>query len=295
MKRWGRMVLWTALAGVALAPARSREARASVDDWLGGGGDMPAYFDDATARERPRTLRINGVELTVAAGATHDPPGAVRRFYGDRFGDARHGYDLLARALRENGAPAEGRELNLLRLGDDERGMLAGVDFGGAPTADEVAARMGRVAATGDVGALGKLQMVMFERGSDGGTRYLDMWLKDGLSLDALVPADGDVDGDDLADVPRPAEARRTFAIAEVGRGEKLRAYRVRAASLVAVRDFYEGAMPGNGWRRDEAFARFAAARGRNAMRFERRGRELYLDFSREGDDVDVVAMELGR
>lgn len=295
MTRWGRTILWMTAAGALLAPGRPRDARASVDDWLGGGVGMPAYFDDDSARERPRTLRINGLELSVASGVTRDPPASVRRFYGDRFADARHGYDLLARTLRENGGDASARELNLLRLGDDERGMLAAVDLGGAATADEVASRMGRVAATGDVGALGKLQMVMFERSADGGTRYLDMWTKDGLSLDALVPADGDVEGDDLADVPRPVESRRTFAIGEAGRSERLRGYRMKGASLVAVRDFYDGAMPGNGWRRDEAFGRFAAARGRNAMRFERRGRELYLDFSRDGDDVDVVAMELGR
>ena len=261
--------LWLALAGAVVLDGGAPSA--SVFEWNDAPGALPAYANDVNGRERPRTVVIDGVRLAVAAGATSDAPAAVRRFYAERVRDGQ------------------------VAVGDAEHGALGGLDLGGAPSAAELGARFARLAETGDLGALGQLQLVWFEPRAGGGTSYLDLWTEGGLPIDALLPPAGDVAGGDLDGVPRPDGAVRTLAIGEAGRGERLRGYRVAGASLVAVRDFYVGELGARGWAVDRRFGRFAAARGRNQLRLGHEGRELYLDFTRHGDDVDVVAIELGR
>jgi hypothetical protein len=289
-----RVLALVLLVGVVL----DGRTRASVVDWLGGGaGELPAYRNEGSGRERPRSLELNGIRFAVAVGQTSDAPAAVRRFYGEKLRDGRHGYQLLDGQLRAAGAApaADARELNQLAFGDDERGGIGGLDFGAAPSAAELGTRLGTLARTGDLGALGQLQMVLYQRSADGGTSYVDLWTPAGLSIDKLVPREGDVAGGDLDGVPRPSGARRVLAVGESGRRERLRAYRVAGASLVAVRDFYVGELRARGWSADERFARFAGARGRNQLRFAKGPRDLYLDFTSSDEDVDVVAIELGR
>ena len=160
-------------------------ARGSVEDFFGAAPRvMSAYRDDGNGRERPRRLELDGMTLAVAAGGTSDAPADVGRWYESTLGDARHGCGV--------------------RFGDDERGGVAAIDYGEPLDADKLAARMGKLAATGDLGALGQLQAVMYERRGDGGTRYLNLW--GGLALEKLMPAGGgDVAGGDLDGVPRPA------------------------------------------------------------------------------------------
>lgn len=275
-RRFSVVAALVALAALVGAWAPRRLARASVVDWLAGpSGALPSYLHDVRGRERPRRLELNGVPLAVAAGWTADPPGAVRRFYDQALSDARHGSQLA--------------------FGDDERGGLCAIDFGVAPSTTELGARFGKLAASGDLGALGQLQVVLWERGAGGGTRYLDLWSLGAMPVDQLAPPDGDVAGGDLDGMPRPLDATRVLAAGEAGQPQRLRVYRVHAASIVALRELYLTALRARGWTADQAFDRFAGARGRNGLRFGRPGRELYLDFTRSGDEVDVVAIELGR
>lgn len=261
------LLVWVAL----IAPARG-----SVDDWLAGAPrTLPAYRNDGGGRERPRRFELDGMTLAVAAGHSDDAPAEVGRWYAGELGDGRHGYGV--------------------RFGDDERGGVAALDYGAALDDKAVAERLGRVAAGGDLGALGQLEAVLYERRRDGGTDYVSLWTRDGLSLDKLVPPDGgDVAGGELDDVPRPAGGVRVMAAGERGQAQRLRAYRVAGASAVAVRGAFVDELRARGWRSDEAFARFAAARGRGGERLARRGRELYVDVARDGEDVGVVIIEMG-
>ena len=260
------------LIGFALAVT---PARGSVEDWLGGGPrPMRAYRDDGSGRERPRRIELDGTTLAVATGNTSDAPADVAGWYAATLGDARHGCGV--------------------RFGDDERGGVAAIDYGAALDGDALAARMGAVAATGDLGALGQLQAVVYERRADGGTRYLNLW--GALTLDKLLPAGGgDVGGGDLDGVPRPDGATRVLVAGEHGASGRVVAYRVADASAVAVRGAFLDELHARGWKSDEGFARFAASRGRSGERLARRGRELFVDVGRDGDDVSVVVIEMER
>jgi hypothetical protein len=250
-------------------------ARGSVED--GGGAApnaLPAYRGDVHGRERPRRLDLDGMTLAVAAGVTGDAPSEVAGFYAEALGDARHGCGV--------------------RFGDDERGGVAAIDYGAPQSENDVAARMGALAATGDLAALGQLQAVMYERRADGGTRYLGLWGP--LSLDRLLPPDGgDVAGGDLDGVPRPVRGERVLVAGERGQAARGVAYRVRDASAAGVRGAFVDELRARGWRSDEEFERFARGRGRAGERLWRRGRELYVDVTRQGDDVSVVVIEMER
>jgi hypothetical protein len=108
-----------------------------------------------------------------------------------------------------------------------------------------------------------------------------------------LPPDGGDVAGGDLDGVPRPAGAERVLVAGERGQSARVVAYRVRDASAVGVRGAFLDELRVRGWRSDDGFARFAANRGRAGERLSRRGRELYVDITRQGDDVDVVIIEM--
>lgn len=250
-------------------------ARGSVVDGSGDGAlSLPAYRGDVDGRERARAFSLDGMTLAVAAGGTSDAPADFAHWYASALGDARHGCGV--------------------RFGDDEHGGVAAIDFGATLGGNDVAARMGKLAATGDLSALGQVQAVFYDRRADGGTRYLGLW--GGLSLDRLVPADGgDVAGGDLDGVPRPPNAQRVLVAGERGQAARVVAYRVRDASAVGVRGAFVDELRARGWKSDEGFARFAAGQGRAGERLWRRGREIFVDVMRQGDDVDVVVIEMER
>ncbi|HEY2743985.1 MAG TPA: hypothetical protein VGL86_05165 [Polyangia bacterium] len=264
----GPGVIIVAACALFVAPARG-----SVEDFFGGGArTMRAYRDDGNGRERPRRLELDGMSLAVAAGGTSDAPGDVGNWYAATLGDARHGCGV--------------------RFGDDDRGGVAAIDYGETLDGNGVAARMGRLAASGDLGALGQLQAVTYERRGDGGTRYLSLW--GGLALDKLLPPDGgDVAGGDLDGVPRPDGGARVLVAGERGASGRVVAYRVADASAVAVRGAFVDELHARGWRSDEGFARFASAHGRSGERLWRHGREIFVDVGRQGDDVSVVVIEM--
>ena len=268
MRRAGVVIVAT--GALFVAPARG-----SVEDWLSAAPRaMRAYRDDGSGRERPRRLELDGMTLTVAAGGTSDAPAEVAGYYAAALADARHGCGA--------------------RFGDDEHGGVAAIDYGEPLDGDGIAARMGRVAATGDVGALGQLQAVWYERRGDGGTRYLNLW--GGLSLDKLLPPDGgDVAGGELDGVPRPSGGVRVLSAGERGASGRVVAYRVPGASAVAVRGDFLDELHARGWQTDDAFARFAAAHERAGERLVRRGREIFVDVGRDGDDVSIVVIEMER
>jgi len=250
-------------------------ARGSVEDWWSAApASMRAYRNDAAGRERPRRLELDGMTLAVAAGGTSDAPAEVARDYASALGDARHGCGV--------------------QFGDDERGGVAAIDFGEPLDGDALAARMGRLAASGDLSALGQLQAIWYERRADGGTHYLNLW--GALSLDKLLPPDGgDVAGGELDGVPRPTGSQRVLSAAEHGAMGRIVAYRVPGGSAVAVRIGFLDELRARGWRTDDAFARFAAAHQRSGERLARGGREIFVDVARDGDDVSVVVIEMER
>jgi hypothetical protein len=268
--RWPRAILVLALGAGA-------GARASVDEWFNQSdkwfnhsrAPLPPYLDQPSGREAPRQLELNGAKLKVAVGSTARAPAEVRRWYSQAW-------------------------QNLLALGDDEAGSLATLDFGEPLTVDLLRRRLGRFLETGQLGELGQVRYVQYQRAPGGGTQYLSLWTDDGLDLARLLPDRGDVDGGDLDGVPRFPGAVRVLAAGERGQAERLRQYR-GAGSVMAVSRFYRDRLRAGGWVEDPRFADFAAARAQSGLHFRRGARELFLHLARVDGETAVSAIEMGR
>src|SRR5262249_45341259 len=147
------------------------------------------------------------------------------------------------------------RCINQIAFGDDDEGGLAALDLGEPLTADGLLRRLARFLDGGKLGALGQLRFVYYRRAPGGGTHYFSVWTDDGFDLERLMPAPGrDVEGGDLAGVPRLPRAVRVLAVGERGRPERLRVYRGPGSVAGACR-FYRDRMRAGGWVEDPDFA----------------------------------------
>ena len=91
-----RTAAFLAVCGAVLAYIDYRSARASVmEHLLGIGTRMAPYLDDARNTEGPRSVRINGIKLNVAAGHTSQPPSFVKKWYLQRYAAQGDGLDLV--------------------------------------------------------------------------------------------------------------------------------------------------------------------------------------------------------
>jgi hypothetical protein len=286
---WLRMLL------VVVAVGAGDEAQASVHDWLEQlGTTMAPYLHQASGREAPRQLDINGTKLWFAVGQTADAPAEVRRWYAAEWRAPRYGYDLLRDTLAKAGVlPDDVSHLNQLVFGDDDQGGMAALDFGEPLTGDGLQRRLARFLETGQLGELAQLRFLHYQRAPGGGTQYFTLWTDHGFDLDRLLPPPGrDVDGGDLDGVPRLPRVVRVLAVGERGRPERLRVYRGPGSVVTACR-FYRDRLRAGGWSEDTDFARFADEQGHTGLHFRRHGRELFVDLSPLDDELTINLIEL--
>ena len=115
--------------------------------------------------------------------------------------------------------PPDMQALNQLTFGNDQRGGMAALDFGGEKLSmDSFRKRVEAFVKSGDVNDLAKLRYVYFEGNGKGGTRFLTVWSDEHLQLDKLAPKNGqDAPGADLQDVPRYPGTTRVLSAEERG------------------------------------------------------------------------------
>jgi hypothetical protein len=278
-----RLTVFLVVCGAVLAYVDYRSARASVmEHLLGIGSRMAPYLDDARSTEGPRQVRINGIKLFVAAGHTEQPPSFVRKWYMDRYAGKGDGMDALSQDLKKrNLLPPDMQALNELSFGNDKRGGMAALDFGGEKLSmDGFRKRVETFVKSGDLSDLAKMRYVYYEANGQGGTRFLTVWTDEHLLLDKLMPADGDAPGADLPDVPRYPGTVRVLSAEEHGMPQRVVVYDGPGSPETAEL-FYRGRMPTLGWSADESFSRLAKKQGKTSLRFDnKKGHEVVLDLS---------------
>jgi hypothetical protein len=293
-----RLMLFLAVCGGTLAYVDYRTARASVvDRLLGLGQRMAPYLDDAQKTEGPRQVRINGVRLFVAAGHTDQPPNFVKKWYVDRYAGKDDGLDALSKDMKKRGVlPPDMQALNELTFGDDKRGGMAALDFGGEKLSmDGLRRRVEKFVASGDVSDLAKLRYVYYEANGKGGTRFLTVWTDEHLPLDKLAPMGGkDAPGSDIEDVPRYPGTTRVLSAEERGMAQKVVVYD-GPGSPEAAELFYQARMQTLGWSQDATFARLAKKQNKISMRWDNaKGHEVVVDLSSSDrqQGLSVVAVQ---
>jgi hypothetical protein len=237
-------------------------------------------------------VRINGARLWVATGQVAAPPAVVRDWYRERYRARGKAFDTLADWLKRV-APLErpSNTLNQLTFGNDDWGGIVLLDPGeSVDSAPDLVAKMRKLVETGDVGALGQIRYIQWERTARGGTELFTLTTDTQFPLGKVFAAgDADVDGTDVPGVPRPPGARRILTMEEQGAPLKLRVYRARG-TVGEMRSYYEREMAQRGWRLDSVFEHRSKPRSRDTMRFERKGEEVFiaLGLGKTDDDVRV-------
>jgi hypothetical protein len=241
------------MRSIVLLAMMSGVAHATVVDVLLQRRAQPPRAPAEARRDPPRRMRVNGVELWLAVAESHAAPAEVRRFYEDS---------------------------QILSFGDDNQGGLLAVDRANDAGRGRLLERIGRFLATDDLNELVRVQLVLLSRRPDGGTELVHVWPASPLGADALSAPPATVDGAEIP--PGPPGFARVVSSGERGEPQALALYRGRASTSWILR-WYRDRLPTDGWREDSGYRAFAARRGRCALRFHRRGQELYVDVDSDG------------
>jgi len=280
LRSFSKTALTVAALGVVAGMATP--AHAVVFDGMFGRPEATAPFlEDPRNLEAPRPIKINGVKLWIATGNVAQSPEVVREWYQARYHAHGKAFDTLASWLKKV-TPFEraGETLNQLTFGDDQYGGLVLLDPGATiDSTPELIGRMRKLAETGDLGSLGQIRYVQWQRGKGGGTQVFTLTTDSKFPLGKLFAkaGDGDVDGSDVPGVPRPPGGRRILTMEEQGFPLKLRSYSTHG-TVDELRGFYEREMARLGWHEDRVYERKVRAHGGSSMRFERNGEEVFID-----------------
>ncbi len=138
----------------------------------------------------------------------------------------------------------------VVRREADHRGFVACMENNRMEGAMGMSADLQEVARTGDIGKLGTFRYVTVER-SPGATRthVLRQWTEGSFNLTTLFPKEGDVQGSDLTELPRPDGSRRILDASIEGSHFGVRVYDA-AGTPATILAGYDRDMGPKGWRR---------------------------------------------
>jgi hypothetical protein len=256
----GRLAFFVGVLCVATGAVAARSAYGDVRRSALALGHELGKLDDGPGR----ALRLNGQTLFVGAETAAVPVSALldrveaacRANAAAVFGEIEA---LKGRASERRGAAdgasaaapgaidalgaAAGRPL---RSDDDGRGYVACFTGAGESAAGDLARRLERFAASGDLGAIGAFRYVYAERIDAEHTRILSAWTEASFNILALVPGEGDCPGTDPVAVPRPPEATRLLSAQTDGAPYGIFVYRSTRGAAEVIAD-YEHAMTARG------------------------------------------------
>jgi hypothetical protein len=290
----GRLACFCAISFGILLYVDYRVARATVMEGLAGFGTrMVPYLDDHRTTEGPRTFRLNGIELHMAVGHSAHPPRFVRDWYLDRYAPKGPQMEAFRASLKKQGMLDKTiPNANQLVTGDDENGTVSSIDVGEVASKEELLARVKRVMIEHDLGKVGQLRYLMFNKEA-AGTRFLTVWSDNTVKLDQLIAlGDKDAEGFDIPNVPRYPGMKRILSAAEVGMPQASAIYEGPGQIDNAVA-FYRARLRSNGFHEDHAFHdQMERDHGSHSLRFTRNDEELLVDVSPSSVGVMVAIIQ---
>jgi hypothetical protein len=232
-----RVAALLAVLGTAAACVVATRARAAMHELAhDAGARLLAYAEGHGGGAR--TLRVNGAQLHLLSGSTHDALTTVLDTYRVRCRSwSRLPPEASAASKPSRGASAA-RELHgMLDVEGSEQGFVACVDTGREPLqAKELLDRVQRVLRSGDLAQLGALRFVWATRKpSDARTHYVAVWADESLPLRAMFPAQGDAEGIDVPGLPRPPAARRVLSVFQEHEAPMIAAYESPLATRALI------------------------------------------------------------
>lgn len=208
----GMLCLLQLCAGLFLA----HRAHANTERALDHVGSWLAELRSVVSNQ-PTALWVNGFRLWLASGHSSKSPAMLLDDF-ESYCNGKTGMNLpqeaLARASDEQ-SPAIGlpNGRGAFRIESAERGIVACLDGKGAAVDAATLAEQARsFLNTGDLAAFGELRYFLVLPGERGGSVFLTAWTSGSAKLLEMFPEHGDAPGEDLANIPRPAAARRQLS-----------------------------------------------------------------------------------
>lgn len=295
IKKLARLAVYcTAVSlGLGLVAARSvygdvKQTALSMGHELGQLGDV--------GTKRP--LRINGEPIFIGSSVEDLSVKEIldRTEARCKLASAGMAADLenLSATLKQGVEEQVGasKAAGILREDRDDSGVVAclirdeGEPAGGM---NDVAARLGEMVKTGNLGALGRLRYVFAEKTKTGRTHVVAAWTEGPFNLYALMPGAGkDAPGSDSTLVARPPRAQRILSADVEGVPYSVRIYD-SAATPAEIVKMYDDEMPKKGW--EPTYG--VPGEGPDQRAFMRPGSDVMVITSRDGARTLVSIIEL--
>jgi hypothetical protein len=212
-----------------------------LDEALLGMGEQVFAYPGAPA-EKPRVVELNGVSLSLRTQEVDAPISAVVEHYRHRCATSSRSDSSLVAALRALAVASALR---------DDAGYVACVDIDAADF-ELLIRKLGRFAHSWDLSHLGGARYVYVRRSPEhptSSTFVLTMWVDGPFDLHRLLPtATRDADGKDLAELPRPPNARRLLYVRERSEPSTVVVYRTRDAEPEQILKNYRSRLAEMGW-----------------------------------------------
>lgn len=243
----GLLCLLQLCAGLFLA----HQARANTEHALERVGNWLAELQGVVSNQ-PTPLWINGLRLWLASGHSAKSPGILLDDF-ESYCNGKTGMSLPQEALdrasdEQSAAMRLPNRHGVFRIENAERGFVACLDGNGATVDAATFAEQARTfLRTGDLATFGELRYFLVLPGERGGSAFLTAWTRGSAKLLEMFPDRGDAPGEDLANIPRPAAARRQLSAGVPGMGH-LASYSLGLSIDVAL-EGYRAQLIHAGWK----------------------------------------------
>jgi hypothetical protein len=226
-----------------------RKAQARFVESLSGFGLQIARLQDLSPDSAPRRMMLNGLELHVMTVSTSlDVKTALDRFQSVCHAVGQIDMPATVRQKLESGATlGSSKSLGVVRKETKTEGTLACVDVGEGLDVEGFLGRLKAFGETMNLRSLGQYRYTLARR-TDSTTTLVVFWTDGNVKLTEMFPEQGDAPGQDLAGIPRPAEATRTLSACESGKPYGLAYYRLNGKSKRAVLVEYEALLKRTGF-----------------------------------------------
>lgn len=213
-----RLAAFLCVVCLALGVVAAHRAHADVEDAALSLGDELGKLGEAG---EPRAIRLNGQSVHVSSSTEDMPLGeALDRFEAYcRGGSAAlaKGFDELPPSVRDRVPSGAGRRAaaGILREETAARGVVACVVRPEGESESgllDLVDRLGTVAESGDLSALGHLRYFHVRSTHKGRTHVVAAWTDGPFRLSAMFPESGDAPGADPRFAPRPPESVRLLS-----------------------------------------------------------------------------------
>lgn len=197
---------------------------------------------------------FNGEKMYLASSVTEEPPSSVLNRYEDHC-KANPGQPLAGwkdMEARKGKPPIDDAEetstAGLVRSGDDAEGSV--VCFVRGPDTQATTEEAFKTfAATGELGAFGKLRYVYAKKGPTGRTVILTAWTDEKFNLRHMMPKPNeDVPGEDFPELPRVPSSTRAISARAQGMPYAVNIYKTTEPTS-KVLAFYDKEMVALGYK----------------------------------------------